>query len=73
MFNVGTGRSISINYLFKIIKARIPNISKIIKRPLEKFDPKKSSGNFKKLKKNLLSKNFIFTKLELGIDKILKS
>ena len=73
VFNVGTGRSISINYLFKIIKARIPNISKIIKRPLEKFDPKKSSGNFKKLKKNLLSKNFIFTKLELGIDKILKS
>tara|TARA_B100001057_G_scaffold411127_1_gene426562 strand:+ start:1031 stop:1948 length:918 start_codon:yes stop_codon:yes gene_type:complete len=69
VFNVGTGRSININTLFHIIKKKIPNNSKIIKRPLDKFDPKKSSGNFEKLKKNLLNKKFNFTKLEEGISK----
>jgi len=73
VFNVGTGRSINIDYLFKIIKQRIPNKSKIIKKSLDKFDPKKSSGNFNKLKKYILNKNFTFTKLEEGIDKILNN
>ena len=73
VFNVGTGRSINIDYLFKIIKQRIPNKSKIIKKSLDKFDPKKSSGNFNKLKKHILNKNFTFTKLEEGIDKILNN
>lgn len=72
-FNVGTGRSININYLFKLIKKQIPNKSKIIKKSLDKFDPKKSSGSFIKLKKILKIKRFNFTKLEDGIIKTILS
>ena len=31
IINVGTGRSVSINYLYKIIRKEIPNNSKIIR------------------------------------------
>ena len=72
-FNVGTGRSITINYLFKIINEIIPNKSKIIKRKLDKFDPKKSSGNFKRLNKFLKTEKIQFTKLEDGILKTIFS
>ena len=51
-FNVGTGRSIKISHLYQIIKNRVPNNSKIIRKKLEKFDPKKSSGKLEKIKKN---------------------
>ena len=73
IINVGTGRSVSINYLYKIIKKEIPNNSKIIRKKLDKFDPKKSAGNFKKLKFFLKNKNFSFTKLEDGIHKTIVS
>jgi UDP-glucose 4-epimerase len=73
IFNVGTGRSININYLFKLIKKQIPNKSKVIKKSLDKFDPKISSGSFLKLKKILKNKRFNFTKLEHGIIKTISS
>ena len=73
IMNVGTGRSVNINYLYEIINKGIPNNSKIIKKKLKKFDPKKSLGNFKKLKIFLKNKNFTFTKLEDGINKTIMS
>lgn len=73
IFNVGTGRSININYLFKLIKKHIPNKSKVIKKSLDKFDPKISSGSFVKLKKIIKNKKFNFTKLEDGIIKTISS
>lgn len=73
IMNVGTGRSVSINYLFKLIKKEIPNKSKIIRKKLEEFDPKRSLGNFKKLKFFLKNKNFYFTKIEEGIRKTVLS
>tara|TARA_A100001011_G_scaffold288323_1_gene299368 strand:- start:731 stop:1648 length:918 start_codon:yes stop_codon:yes gene_type:complete len=72
VFNVGTGKSITINYLYKLIKKKLRSKSKFKKRKLDKFDPKKSFGTLKKLNKFLnLKKNF-FTKLENGIEKTLR-
>ena len=71
--NVGTGRSVNINYLFKIIKKDIPNNSKIIRKKLDKFDPKKSSGKFKKFKKVFKNKIIKLTKLEDGLVKTIAS
>tara|TARA_X000000368_G_C22986354_1_gene692333 strand:- start:173 stop:1093 length:921 start_codon:yes stop_codon:yes gene_type:complete len=73
VFNVGTGRSIDINYLFKLIKKKLPNKCKIIRRPLDKFDPKKSSGKFNKLKIFLKKNKFSFTRLEEGINKAISA
>jgi UDP-glucose 4-epimerase len=73
VLNVGTGRSIDINYLFKLIKRKIPNNCKIIKKPLNKFDPKQSLGRFNKLKKFLNKKRFNFITLEEGINKVILS
>ena len=73
VFNIGTGRSVNIDFLYKLIKKIIPNRSKVIRKKLDKFDPKKSSGTFKKLKKNLNIKKFKFTKLEDGILKSINS
>ena len=60
-FNLGTGKSIKINTLFNYIKKITKSNPKIIRRRLEKFDPKKSSGNFNRLNKffNLKKNNFI--------------
>ena len=71
--NVGTGRSVNINYLFKIIGKSIPNNSKIIRKKLDEFDPKKSSGKFIKFKKFFKNKNIKFTKLEDGLLKTIRS
>ena len=69
VFNVGTGNSIRINDLHKLVKKNIKNNSKIIRRPLDKYDPKRSLGNFKKLRTFFnLKKNF-FTKIEDGLTK----
>ena len=73
IMNVGTGRSVSINYLYKIIKKEIPNNSKVIRKKLDIFDPKKSSGKFNKLKIFLKNTNFSFTKLEEGLHKTIIS
>jgi len=69
IFNVGTNRSVTINYLYSLIKNKLGSKSKFKKRKLDKFDPKKSSGTFKKLNKFLNLKKSFFTKLEDGIQK----
>ncbi len=72
IFNVGTGKSITINYLYKLIKKKLRSKSKFKRRKLDKFDPKKSSGTMKRINKFLnLRKNF-FTNLENGIEKSLR-
>ncbi len=72
IFNVGTGKSITINYLYKLIKKKLRSKSKFKRKKLDKFDPKKSSGTMKRINKFLnLRKNF-FTNLENGIEKSLR-
>jgi len=67
VINVGTGKSININNLYKLIKKKLSSQSKVIKKPLQKFDPKKSEGTFNKLKKIITNNNFKFTSLKEGI------
>ena len=73
ILNLGTGRSININFLFKLIKKNIGVNPKVIRRKLDKFDPKKSSGTYKKIFKYLNLKKFNFTKLENGLIKTIDS
>ena len=73
VMNVGTGKSININRLFNIIKKNLRVSHQVIKRKLDKFDPKKSSGKFDKLNRFLNIKNSKFVKLEEGITKTILS
>jgi len=73
IFNFGTGRSIKIDFLFKLIKKNLTVNSKIIRRKLDKFDPKKSVGTYKKIFRFLKLKKYNFTKLENGIVKTINS
>ncbi len=67
IFNLGTGYSIKIDSLYKLIKKKLNANPKIIRRKLEKFDPKKSAGTYKKILKFLNIKQKSFTKLERGL------
>jgi len=69
IFNFGTGRSVKIEALFNIIKKKLKTNPKIIRKKLEKFDPKKSSGNFNRVKNFLNLKKNNFVELEEGLDK----
>ena len=73
IFNLCTGRSVKIDFLFKLIKKNIGVNPKIIRRKLDKFDPKKSSGTYKKISKYLNLKKYNFTKLENGLIKTIDS
>ena len=73
ILNLGTGRSIKIDFLFKLIKKNIGVDPKIIRRKLDKFDPRKSSGTYKKIFKYLNLKKYNFTKLENGLIKTIDS
>lgn len=68
IYNVGTGKQVSINqvlkYLCKINKRKI----KPIKKNYIVGDPKHSKGDFKKIMKILNKHNFNFTKLEKGLE-----
>lgn len=68
-FNVCTGKSVNIDFLFKLIKKIIKANPKIIRRKLDKFDPKKSLGTYEKSFKSLNLKKYNFTKLEDGLIK----
>jgi len=68
-FNVGTGRSVKINTLFNLIRKIIGTNPKLIRKKLEKYDPKKSSGTFNKLNSFLNLKKNSFTKIEDGLAK----
>ena len=69
IFNLCTGRSIKINFLFKLIRKKIGTNPRVIRRKIDKFDPKKSSGNIVKLLKFLRIKKYNFTNLEDGLHK----
>ena len=69
IFNLGTGRSVKIEALFNIIKKKLKANPRIIRKKLEKFDPKQSSGTFVRINKFLNSKKNDFTKLEEGLGK----
>ena len=73
IFNLGAGRSVSINYLFNLIKKILGVSPKIIRRKLDKFDPKKSLGTYKKINKFLKLKKYNFTTLENGLIKTIAS
>ena len=66
-FNLGTGRSVKINTLFNFIKRAIGKKPRLIRKKLEKFDPKKSNSTLKKLNKFLKLKKNNFTKIEDGL------
>ena len=68
-FNVCTNRSIKIDVLFNLVKKIIGVNPKFIRKQLEKHDPKKSSGTFKKLNNFLNLKKNYFTKIEDGLVK----
>ncbi len=68
-FNVGTGRSVKIDTLFNLIRKIIGTNPKLIRKKLEKYDPKKSSGTFKKINNFLNLKKNSFTKIEDGLAK----
>jgi nucleoside-diphosphate-sugar epimerase len=72
VINVGTGKSININNLYKLIKKKLSSQSKVIKKPLQKFDPKKSEGTFNKLKRIIINNNFTFTSLKEGISSTIR-
>jgi nucleoside-diphosphate-sugar epimerase len=73
IFNFGTGRSVKIDFLFKLIKRNIGANPKIVRRKLDKFDPKISFGTYKKIFKYLNLKRYNFTKLENGLTKTIES
>ena len=73
IFNLGTGRSIKISYLFKLIKRSTGANPKVIRKKLNKFDPKKSSGTCGKILNYLKLRKYNFTKLESGLIKTIHS
>ena len=73
VFNFGTGRSVKINFLLHLIKKILRANPKIIKHKLDKFDPKKSSGTYSKIRKYLNLKKYNCTKLENGLIKTINS
>ena len=68
-FNVGTGRSVKIDALFNLIKKIIGANPKLIRKRLEKYDPKKSSGTFMQINNFLNLKKGSYTKIEDGLAK----
>ena len=72
-FNVGTGSSVKIDTLFNLIRKIIRTNPKLIRKKLEKYDPKKSSGTFKKLNNFLNLKKNSFTEIEDGLAKTINN
>jgi len=66
-FNLGTGRSVKIDTLFNLIKKIMKANPRLIRKKLQKYDPKKSFGTFKKLNIFLNIKKNNFTKIEEGL------
>ena len=73
IFNLGTGRSVKVDFLFKLIKKNLNASPKIIRRKLDKFDPKKSSSTYRKISRYLGLRKYNFTKLENGLIKTIDS
>lgn len=67
--NLGTGQSVKIDVLFNLVKKIIGSNPKLIRKRLEKHDPKKSSGTFRQLSNFINIKTNNFTKIEDGLIK----
>ena len=67
IFNVCTGKSISVNRLYKMIIKNLNSKSKKRYNILSKNDPTESSGSNKKILKYLKLKHNFFTKLDEGL------
>ena len=73
VFNVCSGKSISINNLYMIIIKFLNSKSKKSYENLSKNDPIKSSGSNKKILKYLRLKQNFFTKLDEGLKNTIKA
>ncbi len=72
-FNVGTGKSTSIDVLLNIIKGILNADPGIIKKELPKGDPEKSEGTYEKIR-NILNIDLAkFVTLENGLKKTINS
>ncbi len=71
-FNLGTGKSVKINVLFNLIRKIIGANPRLIRKRLEKHDPKRSLGTLNAMSSflNINKKNFI--KIENGLIKTIK-
>ena len=72
-FNVGTGKSTSINELLNIIKDILNADPQIIKKELPKGDPEKSEGTYEKVRDILDIDLAKFVTLENGLEKTINS
>ncbi len=72
-FNVGTGKSTSVDVLLNTIKEILNADPKVIKKELPKGDPEKSEGTYEKIREilNIDLENFVT--LENGLQKTIKS
>jgi len=71
-FNLGTGRSIKIDFLFNLIKKILKSDPKLIRKKLEKYDPRKSTCSYRKINNFLNLKKSSFTTIEEGLVKTIK-
>lgn len=71
IYNIGTGKQISILNLYKKIKDFTKKKNKLIIKNNKKGDPKVSKGSFIKIRKKILSKNFKYLSLDEGLKKII--
>ena len=67
--NVGTGTSVSISELLEKISSIIEFKPKIVRKPLLKSDPEKSTGTYSKMKEILNIDNEYFLDIEQGLIK----
>jgi len=67
VFNVGTGKSVTINKLLSIISEVLGIVPDIIFKDLPPGDPKQSDGNYDKLKQVLKTNPEDFTALNTGL------
>ena len=66
-FNVGTGKSVSIDKLFLIIKNLMNVEPKVIRNKLSKSDPERSEGTYSKIKEILGLDISSFIDLKTGL------
>ena len=71
-FNLGTGRSIKIDFLFNLIKKILKNEPKLIRKKLEKYDLKKSTCSYRKINNFLNLNKSSFTTIEDGLVETIK-
>ena len=71
IYNVGTGKQISVLNLYKTIKNMTKNKNKFVIKNYKKGDPKISRGTFKKIRKKILPTNYNYIALDEGLKKLI--